>query len=778
MFIHLVPGIPPGVVGLSAPPARIAIHLDQPGAAIPHSLYGVFFEEINQAGDNGLYGELLRNRGLESISGTGAPAETPKEIPGWRLDSGVTIVAGGPNEAHSHSFSIPRGLSVTNIGVAGISVVKDEKYHVTLWAKGSGNVGVGFGQSPIKIGRAGERWKRFEKTLKSGGTVPNVGFAITAMDGPIQVAYASLMPEKLWKDRKNGLRTDLAEKVDALKPGFVRFPGGCFVEGGDRFADAFDWKASLGPVDARKGLARSTWGYPVTYGLGYHEYLQWCEDLGAAPLFVANVGLNHAQIAPLEGMDAWVQSALNAIEYANGPIDSKWGAERAKAGHPAPFGLKHVEIGNENGAWAHGGDAAYAPRYRMMVEAIKAKYPEIVTIADNAVPYAADMVDEHYYSDPKFFWANATKYDGYSRSGPKIYVGEYAVTQGAGKGNLDAALGEAAFMTGMERNADVVRMASYAPLLTNVGNQQWGPDAIVFDASRSFGTPSYYVQLLFANNRPDRNVAVSVPSLLAGAPAPGGGVGLMTWSTKAEFTDLTISAGGQTLYTSHGVRASGFANPRGDWSVGRGVLTQSSLDADRSIDVKGAVLPAGDYTVDVKARKLEGKEGFFVVVDKKDGDQLRWNVGGWGNTMAGFERNGTVVGERVPFAVEAGRWYEVRIERLGDVVRGYIDGKLVQELRENGIPSLVAVAGVDEKARELVVKVVNGSNDARPIALDLSGGAVGGAAKAIVLTGPDLAAENSFDAPKAVAPTTTNVAWDGTLTLEPRSVTVLRLPIR
>ena len=779
MLTSLIPLVVSHGAAATAPPATLAIHVDRAGAAVPSSMYGVFFEEINQAGENGLYGELLRNRGLESVVGPDAPPTPPKDIPGWRLDPAVTIANDGPNEAHAHSFSIPAGSSVLNLGLGGFAVEKGEKYRVTVWAKGPGTVGVDFGVSPVKIGKPGKEWKRLEKTLRAAGTAAKVGLRLSAIDGPVQIAYASLMPERLWKERKNGLRPDLARRVDDLKPGFVRFPGGCFVEGGDRFADAFDWKASLGPVDARKGIAKSMWGYPVTYGLGYHEYLQWCEDLGAAPLFVANVGINHAQVAPMEEMGPWVQSALDAIEYANGPASSRWGAERAKNGHPAPFNLKYVEVGNENGGGFHGGDAAYAPRFRMMADAIKTKYPDIEIIADAPVPSPTDLVDEHYYSDPAFFWRNATRYDAYDRSGPKIYVGEYAVTVGAGKGNLDAALGEAAFMTGMERNADVVRMASYAPLLTNVGNPQWSPDAIVFDSSRSYVTPSYYVQWMFATNRPDWNVPVTLPASLGGAPAPGGGIGLMTWSTKAEFADLRLTDGdGATLFSSEGARASGYANPRGEWSVGQGVVRSNSLDTDRTLDVKEAMAPTGDYTLSLRARKLEGKEGFIVVVDKRDGGQLRWNVGGWGNTLTGFERNGAIVGERVPFTVEPLRWYDVRIERRGDVVRGYLDGRLVQELREGGIQNLVAVAGVDKKANELVVKVVNGDDEARSLTLDVSGGAVGGTAKAIVLTGPSPTAENSFDHPTAVAPTTTTVAWDGTTTLPPRSVTVLRLPIQ
>ena len=741
----------------------LVVHLDRPGVAIPSSLYGVFFEEINAAGEGGLYGEMLRNRGLEAPSG---------DVVGWKLGSGVTLAQDGPNAVHPRSFSIPAGGRIANAGWSGLALQKGAKYRVSIWARGPGLVSAGLGKNAVELGRGGDRWRVLERTITADADATGASFVVSASAAPVQVGYVSLMPERLWKGRRNGLRPDLAEKVEAMRPAFVRFPGGCFVEGGDRFEDAFDWRATVGPVQERKGIAHSMWGYPVSGGLGYHEYLQWCEDLGAAPLFVVNAGVNHQQVWPLGDMDHWVSYALDAIEYANGPASSKWGALRAKNGHPKPFGLKYVEIGNENGGPFHGGDAAYAPRYRRIYDAIKAKYPNVVTIANWPINEPLETVDEHYYSDPSFFWKNANRYDAYDRKGPKVYVGEYAVTQGCGKGNLAAALGEAAFMAGMERNADVVRMASYAPLLTNVAMQQWSPDAIPFDASHSYGTPSYHVQALFANNRPDRNVAVDFPTSVAPVPKPGGGIGLMTWDTSAEFRDVTLAAGGsQTSLMPK------LANARGSWSLSNGTTAQTAIETDRFVPLEGATAPADDYTLSLKARAVSGKEGFLIVTDMKDGGQLRWNVGGWGNTATGFERNGGGVGGQVPVRVELGHWYDVRLERRGDEVRGYLDDRLVQTLRETGAPDLTAVAGVDEKAKELVVKVVNGSDAPRPMTLDFTGAQLATSGRAIVLTGPSLLAENTFAAPEAVAPVESRFSGRS-FTFAPRSVTVLRLPIR
>ncbi len=753
-----------------ANPMALSIDVSKPGAPISPSHYGVFFEEINQAGDGGLYAELLRNRGLEKQDG-------PNGLPlGWSGTGVALDRADGPNAAHSVSLRVEDGGSVVNDGFWGISLRKGDRYRLVVLSKGPGKITATLGHASTSLDASGAQWTRTERTFIADATDPKARLVFSAKGGPAWVGYASLFPEKTWKKRPNGLRPDLASTVDAINPGFVRFPGGCYVEGGDRFSDAFAWQRSVGPVEERQGLGNSMWGYPNTFGLGLHEYLQWCEDMGAAPLYVVNCGIDHRQVAPMDEMGNWVDAALNAIEYANGPVTSKWGAARAKNGHPKPFGIKYVEIGNENGGGFHGGNAAYEPRYRMLHDAIKAKYPDIVTIANTSLPsQPVELIDEHYYASPAFFWKNANRYDAYDRNGPKVYVGEYAVTEGCGTGNLAAALGEAAFMTGMERNSDVVRMSSYAPLFVNVNNRQWNPNAIVFDGTRSYGTPSYYVQRMFSTNRPSRNVAVACPVSMGEPPKPGGGIGLMTWATKSEFKDIAITAGGKTLYTSEGAS---LVDPRGDWSVKDGVIAQSSLENNRTVQLKDAVAPEGDYTLSLKARKLEGAEGFLIMFDMKDGRQLRLNVGGWSNRQTGFERDGSVTGERVPFSVEANRWYDVRVERQGSTTRAYLDGKLVQTLTETGAPDLTAVAGVDNRTKELIVKVVNGSDSARKMSLDVVGARLKGKGTALTLTGASLNAENSFDAPDRVAPRQTTISGLDSYTFQPRSITILRLALR
>lgn len=755
----------------------IAVNVDRLKAPISRNLYGIFFEEINQAGDGGVYAELLRNRGLETLRGNELPV-------GWTPISGVGVdERDGPNPAHPASIALEAGGAVANDGFWGVPVRKRDRYRLVVWIKGPGKLIAKIGSESVALGGGSNQWTRVEKTVTAVETSKG-RIQFSAENGPAKIAYASLMPLKTWKGRGNGLRPDLAEHVSGMKPSFIRFPGGCYVEGGDRFEDAFDWKRSVGPVDERKGLAHSMWGYPNTFGLGYHEYLQWCEDLGAAPLFVVNCGINHRQTTPMEQMGDWVSYALDAIEYANGPVSSKWGALRAKNGHPKPFGLKYIEIGNENGGWFYGGNAAYEPRYRKIYDAIKAKHPEITTIADWQINEPMEMVDEHYYQDPAWFWRNAGRYDAYDRSGPKIYVGEYAVTRGCGQGNLVAALGEAAFMAGMERNADVVTMSSYAPLFVNVNNRQWNPNAIVFDADRSYGTPSYYTQALFANNRADQNVEVSFPAWTTPPPALGGGFGLIAWRTQAEFKDLEVETDGKTVFSSQNLALTGLKVRSGQWTVQDGVVREDEIRDDRAANFVGVDTTGAQKAVyRLKARKLAGDEGFIVVTDDKDGGSLNWNIGGWNNTQTAFQRNGDIVGRAVTNApkIETGRWYDIRIEREGNRTRGYLDGKLVQEIVESGSPNFTAVAGIDRKHRELVMKIVNGSDDARHTRLDLRGASFGASGTVIVLTGPSLMAENSFDAPRLIAPRSAKlerVVPNMEYTFEPRSVTVLRIPIR
>jgi alpha-L-arabinofuranosidase len=490
---------------------------------------------------------------------------------------------------------------------------------------------------------------------------------------------------------------------------------------------------------------------------------------------VANCGISHSDIEPLSTMNRWVQSALDAIEYANGPVTSTWGKRRAENGHPAPFNLKYIEIGNENGAgWSFGGPAAYAERYPLLLNAIKAKYPDVVCIADNPVPHPMEVIDEHYYATPAWFWSQKDRYDRYDRKGPKIYVGEYAVTQDCGLGNLKAALGEAAFMVGMERNSDIVTMSSYAPLLVNVNEKQWNPNAIVFNASQSFGTPSYHVQALFAQNRPDQ----MVHSTYKATAAPyriSGGVGVGTWETKAEFRNLRLSVNGQD------VPVGDLRFPSDDWSRADGVIRQASELRDRTaVSVAHPLDGAARYVYQLQARKVSGREGFIIPFGTGGDHALQLNLGGWGNVKHAVQAvdGAGIVSREVPGKIETNRWYDIRIEVEGPQVRTFLDGSPLISYTDPLISRFALNAGTTRGNRELIVKCINGEDEARTANVNLTSGNWEPTARAIVMTSGHVNDENTFESPRKIAPrsyTIRNVRSSFPLVVPARSVLILRL---
>ena len=778
---------------LAATSGSITIHADRPGPRISPTLYGIFFEEINCAGDGGLYAELVRNRSFEDggrpdhwslVAGSGSKGEIA-------VDNAAPLSPANPHSLRLTVEDVSGGpVGVANEGYWGIAVRKGAKYNLSLYARAAngfeGPLTValqgadGSTYATATIRGFGPEWRQYKAALTASATDPKARLAITAnAPGTIWLDVVSLFPQDTFKRRPNGLRPDLAAKLMDLKPSFVRFPGGCWVEG-DTLEYAMRWKRTIGDLGDRRNQW-NLWQYYSTNGLGFHEYLQMCEDLGAEPLFVINCGMSHHGNVPLDQMDEWVQDALDAIEYANGPVTSKWGALRAKAGHPKPFGLKYMEIGNENGG------PAYNERYRLFYDAIRAKYPDIHLIAD-VVPgsHPVEIVDEHYYSSPEFFMQNAHRYDTYRRDGHRVYVGEYAVTQGCGQGNLRAALGEAAFMTGIERNSDVVIMASYAPLFANVNYKRWNPDLINFDSSRVYGTPSYYVQRMFSQNRGDvvLPVDVSVPRASQPRPVYRGAIGVGTWLTQAEYKDIKVTRGGETLFASDfGAGTGGWRFAGGQWRVVDGAMRQTGEGTDcRAV----AGDPSWtDYTLSLKARKLGGAEGFLVMfrVQGRD-DWIWWNIGGWGNSRTALERcshgNKYGIGGDAPGGIETGRWYDIRVEVEGPRIRCYLDGKLLTEATDaqRGVDQIYATASCVRSTGEIIVKVVNVSDQEQTLAINVEGvNGLAGRGTALVLTGnPE--DENTLDEPQRVAPVQRRFAVSGrlfTYPFAPWSVTVLRV---
>jgi len=766
--------------------ATITVDVDKPGHAVSPLLWGVFFEDINLSADGGIYPELVRNRSFED-------AVRPEY---WQL---LDVTNGGsmaidstvplnPVNRHSLRLNVDGAFTLENEGYWGMNIIQGDGYVLRFAARATN----GF-DGPLKVRLVGtdgtelaqgkisgldDHWKYYSLDLAAMGSDPRAKLQISASGkGALFLDMVSLMPKKTWKN--HGLRVDLMESLAALHPSFLRFPGGNWVEGDDR-AHMYRWKSTIGNIDARTPLW-NTWGYNTTQGLGFFEYLQMCEDLGAEPLFCINDGMTLHDSVPLDQMGPWVQDALDAIEYANGPTNSTWGSLRAKAGHPAPFGLKYMEIGNENG----GPD--YYQRWPLLANAIREKYPYMQLVVNSDLrgrPYPTDpkpdIVDEHYYESPESFMWRASQYDHYDRHGPKIFVGEYAVTEKAGKGNLQAALGEAAFMTGMERNSDMVFMASYAPLLVNLNHRAWNPDLINYDSSRWYGLPSYYVQQMFSANRGDVTLPSTIDAPPANPTAESGAIGVGTWKTQAEFKDIQVTGpDGTVLFASDfSTNSNGWhLSGNGDWRVADGALRQSG--GNENVRATAGDKSWTDYTLTLKARKLGGSEGFLILLHVND-DQTKnwWNIGGWENTTHAIELDNRVI-TRTSGHIETGRWYDIRVEVKGSQVRCYLDGQLVHDLDNQPLKSLFASATHDGKTGDIILKVVNVATNVLNTVIKLRGAQdPSGSGKVIVLAGNSPLDENSLDAPTKISPQTNAFNYLGDNLHWPfpgNSVTILRL---
>jgi alpha-L-arabinofuranosidase len=789
---YFTAGILAAAISTNAQPAKISVAVDQPGHKISPTLWGIFFEDINMSTDGGIYPELVRNLSFEDAD----------KLENWKFAS----VGDGKSEASVITSDVPGqppplnpfnrkslrvkvdgAFTLQNEGYWGMNIVSGDGYTLKLAARGekfdgkltakilssSGEV-----LASGDISSVGNGWKYHTLDLTASGSDPKAKLEISGDGkGVLFLDMVSLIPKKTWKD--HGLRTDLAESLDGLHPAFVRFPGGCWVEGDD-FAHMNHWKNTVGSLDTRTPLW-NIWGYNATHGLGFFEYLQMTEDLGAEPLFCINIGMSHKETIPLDRMGQWVQDALDAIEYANGPTNSLWGAMRAAAGHPAPFNLKYMEIGNENG-----GFAGYVEHWNLFYKAIREKYPEIKFVADGWDKFGnmqPDIVDDHYYDTPEWFMRHANQYDKTDRNGPKVFVGEYAVTKNCGLGNLRGAIGEAAFMTGLERNSDEVVMASYAPLLVNLNHRAWNPDLINFDSSKWYGLPSYYVQKLFAENRGDVSLPTTAESPLVEPEVTGGMIGVGTWNTAAEFKGIKVTApDGKVLFASDfngGTKGWKLLGDGAEWKAQDGALRQTA--EKEFIRALAGEKSWTDYTLTLKARKISGAEGFLILfrIGGSD-DRTWWNIGGWNNTQDGIEAGGTL--DSKPSHIETDRWYDLKLVVSGKNVKCYLDGQIIHDTDYDAggkITSLYAAAATDEKSGDLIVKVVNANAQALETEVDLSGAKnLAGTGTATVLTSENAADENSLETPTKVSPKTEPFNFTGTSlkrSFPGNSFTVLRL---
>jgi alpha-L-arabinofuranosidase len=633
-----------------AMPTMAADHLlevktAKPGATVQSTMYGIFFEDINYAADGGLYAELVMNRSFEF----------PNHLAGWDVSGKTMLLNDGPFDRNPNYIRLaPAGhrdkhTMIENHGFFGIGVKGGEEYRFSVWARvpngGSAKLWIDLVDNATmgddqKLGNAsvdvsGKEWKKYTTILKPRRTFDKAHLRVWGDSKVVtDVDHVSLFPVKTWKGRENGMRQDLAQALFDMKPGVFRFPGGCIVEGTD-LETRYNWKNSVGPVENRP-LNENRWHYTFTgryfpnyyqsYGLGFFEFFQLCEDFGCEPLPVISCGLScqfqnsitdpKAHV-PLDQLDSYIQDALDLVEFANGDPSTPWGKVRADMGHPEPFNLKFLGVGNEQ--WDY--DAQHSPtkqdapvfteRLKKFSDALRAKYPDlklIGTTGPNSEGWdfdllqprmkelKVDLYDEHYYRNEKWFLSHGLRYDSYDRKGPRVFAGEYAC-HGSGKkwNHFETSLYEAAHMTGIERNADIVHMATYAPLFAHVEGWQWRPDAIWYDNLRSFKSVSYYVQQMFAMNKGTNVLSLTMDKQpVAGQEGQDGLFASAVWDKDTQEIIVKVV---NTSNQPQGITLS-LAGMKNATSATTLTLVCGNMDAENTLDEPEKITPkAGTATV-------------------------------------------------------------------------------------------------------------------------------------------------------------------------------------
>ncbi|HXH78698.1 alpha-L-arabinofuranosidase C-terminal domain-containing protein [Nocardioides sp.] len=791
--------------------STLSIDGDATGASISDTMFGIFYEDINYAADGGLYAEQVRNRSFEfnrsdNQSFTGLTAWEVLNRSGAGTTGVVVDDATRLNEMnrnHLRLVAAAAGDGVRNIGYNnGFAVQAGDTHEGYLWAR-SGMAQ----QLTVRLENAAgdatvasatvaldgsDTWKKYPFTLSPDVTT-DAGRLVVLAGAPsvIGLDMVSLMPTDRWVGPVNGksvLRKDLAEKIAAMDPTFLRFPGGCVTNVGtfktyeeSGHADrrrTYQWKETIGPVEERP-TNWNFWGYNQTYGIGYLEYFELAEDLDAEPLPVVSVGANGCGGAGIPEMhdpeliDRWVDDTVDLIEFANGGTDTEWGAKRAALGHPEPFGLEMIGLGNEENT------TTFEQNFPAFRDGVLAKYPEIQIISNSGPDSSGarfdtlwdfnraqdvDLVDEHYYRDPQWFLENHYRYDSYDRDDPKVFLGEYA-----SRGNtMYNALAEASYMTGLQRNADVVRLASYAPLLANESHIQWNPDAIWFDNDESWETPNWEVQKLFGNNVGDE----VVPSTYDGPADTSanditGGVFLSTWATSAAYDNVTVTSNetGQTLFSDEFGDASQWTPQAGSWAPngGRYVQSSTSVTDARSIVTGAYAKDWSNYTLELDATKLAGNEGFLVGFGATGANNFYWwNLGGWNNSRSVLQRaSGGNAGEVKALegqSLETGRNYKIKVVVEGRHIELYLDGVLQMEYDQPAPPAKVfQVVTRDERSGDIVAKVVNTSTSPARTRIDVSDAGVEPTATVTTLSAPSPSSTNTKAAPNTIKPRTREV---------------------
>lgn len=820
------------VTGTDENPYTVNIDASDRTNKISDTMWGLFFEDINSAADGGLYAEMVQNRSFEM--------DDP--LYSWETEGDIKVnTENSLNENNPTYITMSAGSSIINDGFSGMSIKKDETYNFSMYIKrlnyslnielinengeviASGKLGAGGGISSglddetIKeLSTQWNSWRKREITLEPTSDAENAKLRITVLSkSDPDIDMISLIPEDTYKG--HGLRKDLMEQLEAMHPSFLRFPGGCAVEG-QTMDKAWNWKDTIGDVSERKEMINiwnpsATEPYMMTYGLGFYEYFQMCEDLGMEPVPILNCGMacqvrsgsatDSEHLVPMDELQPYIDDALDLIAFANGTDETnEWTKKRIDMGHPEPFNMKYIGIGNEQY-----GDI-YFERYAEFARQIHEKYPDINLVTTSGTASSgtsndlawnwanentelADIMDEHYYETADWFRTHAYRYDNYRRdTNTKVFLGEYA-----SKGNTwYNALSEAAFMTGLERNADVVKMASYAPMFAKYGNTQWSAANMIWFNNDDFVlTPNYHVQSLFSNNRGDYSLPTEVK--MNGVEKDNtlhGGIVVGSWGTHNEFKDVSVAGTGDNGITAD------VSTKDGDWIFGSG---------DWSVNEEGSLVQSGDatgstawidspdannYTVTLKAKKTAGGEGFQVGVAAEDGQNYyRVNIGGWGNTTAKVQHivNGvsaetgnvaeqSYVGD---VHINDNEWYDVRVEVSDYEIKAYLNDKFIcSYIKPQQYGPVYASSTYDEETGEVIVKLVNTMDSDVNVGLNITGAEVADFAETTVMSG-DTSLENSLENKYAIIPVEggiVDVANEFTYNAEANSLSIIHLHTR
>ena len=838
---------------------------------ISDTLYGIFLEDINHALDGGLYAELVKNRSFEygGIAGNQnkhgwTSIDLAEEFLEFSVidgtEDGSCLHENNPHYARLTCTNSDVRPGIFNKGyLSGMNLEEGGEYVFSAYLKspdgynGSVTVGLIDHGGVLAYGEISgitDQWQKYELTLTIGSPVPmedsqgtNLEKAASVLAlqidrGTVDMDMVSLMPVDTYRDLP--IRKDLGEMLEALNPSFLRFPGGCVIEGRDE-ESMYSWKDSIGSgaqltvgdvtttggVEVRPqsySIWKGTQNHPyyTTYGIGFYEFFRLCEELDCMPVPVLNAGMTCQVQSPRyivydtnsEEFRQCIQDALDLVEFCRGDASTQWGSVRIAMGHEEPFALKYIGIGNEQ--W----QSEYFQHYRLFVEAFNEAaeenpelYGDIRLIVANSTSsgdrvgwnYVEDcadwgdeittLVDEHYYEAPSFFFTNTHRYDSYDRdSQAKVFLGEYA----AQSNTLEAALAEAAYMTGLEKNGDVVEMACYAPLFGNRLQSQWSPDMIWFDNVTAYGSVNYHVQQLYANNKGITNLPTELTVDAAAAEGLSGRVGLGSWQTSVAYDNLTVTdnATGNILYQAdfeNGEIPEEMELWQGDWSVEDGRLIQSNTGGPNDVNT-GDSLYVGDtqwsnYTLTVEAEILSGAEGFLIPVCVQDtANNIFWNLGGWGNTVSclqivsGGSKSGQITGTTRNANLQHNKVYTIKMVVENSHIEGYLDDTKYLDYTYEAPESLYESANVDQNG-DLIIKLVNPTDQAIAVNTrleDFDPEKYESSAQVTVLSGDSLSAVNSFDEPDKMIPVESQLSVTDSFVYEAPaySLTILRIPAK